>query len=88
MYLQERYRSVMEAANISITDLDAPAGSGGLGRRNSTGMGRRSSIGLALDGSTGVAVATELAVVADAAAAAAQEDKVGGHRCRVLHLGV
>lgn len=62
----------MEAANLSTADLDVPAGSAGLSRRNSSGMGpRRSSIGLARSGSSGVCVAAEVAVVADVAAAAA-----------------
>jgi hypothetical protein len=72
----------MEAANISTADLDVPAGSGGLSRRNSTGIGgRRSSIGMARTGSSGVCVAAEVAVVADAAAAAAAAAAAGDQVC-------
>jgi hypothetical protein len=58
-YSQERYRSALEAANLSLTELEgAPtAGSGGLACRNSTGLGRRGSTGLGRAGSTGLEVA-------------------------------
>jgi hypothetical protein len=48
----------MEAVNLSLTEVEgAPAGSGGLARRNSTGLGRRGSTGLGRAGSTGMDVA-------------------------------
>ena len=59
--LQERYRSALEAANLS-TDLDVgPAGLGGMARRNSLGMRRTSSTGVESTGALSRRSSTGLA---------------------------